>query len=81
MRNVLASMTDGMANTIMNDVTTIAQTNRGMRASVMPGARILKAVVIIWMAPISAEISVKVMSCAQKSLRLPALNSGPESGT
>ena len=43
-----ASITDGMANRIMNDVTSIAQTNSGMRLSVMPGARSLKTVAMIW---------------------------------
>ena len=36
-----------MANMIMNEVTSIAQTNSGMRLSVMPGARSLNTVVMI----------------------------------
>jgi hypothetical protein len=80
-RKVLASITDGMAKTIMKAVTSMAHANIGMRLSVMPGARILNVVTMIWMAPISAATSVKVIICAQKSVRLPGLYSGPASGT
>jgi hypothetical protein len=58
-------------------VTSIAQTNSGMRFSVMPGARSLKMVVIMTTASSSADSSVKVIICAQKSMRLPGEYSGP----
>ena len=51
-----------------------AQTNIGMRFSDMPGARSLKTVVISdSTATASAEISVKVIICAQTSARLPGV--------
>ena len=49
----------------------MAQTNSGMRSSVMPGARSLNTVTMISIAPMSAATSVNVISCAQKSGRLP----------
>ena len=78
---VLASITAGIAKMIMNAVTSIAQTNSGMRLSDMPGARSLKIVVMMLTAAASAEISVKVIICAQMSTRLPGEYSGPASGT
>ena len=42
-----ATITAGIAKMIMNDVTSIAQTNSGMRLSVMPGARSLKMVTMM----------------------------------
>ena len=39
---MLASITAGIAKMIMNDVTSIAQTNSGMRLSVMPGRALLE---------------------------------------
>ena len=45
-RKLLAAMTEGIANTTMNEVTSCAQTKTGMRFSDMPGARCLKIVVI-----------------------------------
>jgi hypothetical protein len=80
-RKVLASMTPGMANTIMNEATRIAQINSGMRLSDMPGARCLKIVTISCTATPSAESSVKVTICAQKSAHLPGEYSGPAKGT
>ena len=52
-----------------------------MRFSDMPGARCLKIVVISCTATASDDISVKVIICAQKSVRLPGEYSGPDSGT
>jgi hypothetical protein len=79
-RAVLASITAGIANSTMNCVTSIAQTNSGMRLSVMPGARILNTVVMMTIASSSADSSVKVIIWAQKSMRLPGEYSGPASG-
>ena len=39
-----ASATDGMAKMIITATTSIAQANSGIRASVMPGARVLRMV-------------------------------------
>src|SRR5437868_5180949 len=80
MSAVLAYMTDGIANMTMNDVISIDHAKSGMRFNVMPGARSLKIVVMRQIATTSAETSVNVMSCAQKSVRLPGEYSGPESG-
>ena len=46
-----------------------------------PGARCLKMVTTISTATASAEISVKVIICAQMSARLPGAYCGPDSGT
>ena len=78
---VLAIMTAGIAMMIMKDVTSMAQTNSGMRSSDMPGARCLRTVTTISTATASAETSVKVIICAQMSARLPAAYCGPDSGT
>ena len=75
-----ASATDGIAKMIMTAMTSIAQANRGIRASVMPGARVLRIVATSTTAAASAETSVKVIICAQMSARLPGENCGPESG-
>ncbi len=77
---VLAAATHGIANRIMNAVTSIAQTKSGIRASVMPGARSLKVVTMSCTAATSAAISVKVTVCAHTSTRLPGEKSGPERG-
>ena len=55
----------------MNETTSIAQTNSGIRLSDMPGVRSLKMVVIRHGRDDQAETSVKVISCAQTSARLP----------
>ena len=67
--HVLATITAGMAKITMNDCTSIDQQNSGMRFSDIPGARILKIVAISSTATHSAEISVKVIICAQTSTR------------
>ena len=71
MSAVLATMTAGIAKITMNDVTTIAQTNTGIRFSDMPGARILNAVTMISTATAIADTSVNVIICAHTSARLP----------
>ena len=74
-------MIAGIAMMMRNEVTSMLQTNSGMRSSDMPGARCLKIVTAISTATASAETSVKVIICAQMSARLPAPNCGPDSGT
>src|SRR5881392_2958334 len=81
MSAVLATMIAGMARMTRNDVTSIDQTNSGIRSSDMPGARDLKTVTTIVTATASAETSVKVIICAQMSARLPAPYCGPDKGT
>ena len=70
-----------MAKIIMAEVASMDQRKSGIRASVMPGARCLKMVTMSSTATANAATSVKVIICAQKSVRLPAENSGPASGT
>ena len=48
---VIAPASTGSASTSRNVVTRIDHTNSGMRCSVMPGARMLKMVVMKLMAP------------------------------
>ncbi len=68
---MLQSITAGIANITMNGVISVAHTKSGMRLSDMPGARILKIVVMstdrFEAAPTS---SVKVIICAQMSTPL-----------
>ena len=64
-------MIAGIAKMTMNDTISIDQTNSGIRFSDMPGVRILKMVQTRQVATIRPETSVKVMSCAQTSARLP----------
>ena len=70
MSAVLASITAGIANITMNDVTTCAHTKIGIRFSVMPGARSLKSGRDQRDATASDATSVNVISCAQTSARL-----------
>ena len=74
-------MTAGIAKMTMKDVTSCAHTNSGIRLIDIPGARILKVVTISCTATASDDTSVNVISCAQKSARLPGEYWGPESGT
>ncbi len=70
---MLASIIAGIANSTMNAVTTCAQTKIGTRLSDIPGARILRAVTMISTDTASAATSVKVISCAHTSARLPGV--------
>ena len=74
------SATAGIEKMIITATTSIAQANKGMRAKVIPGARVLRIVQTSTTAAASAETSVKVIICAQMSARLPGENSGPDSG-
>src|SRR6266404_6880057 len=65
----------------MNDMITWDDTKSGTRLSDIPGARCLKTVVMISTAPMRPAISVKVIICAQTSIRLPGEYAGPASGT
>ena len=61
MSSSVAMTIDGMAKITMNDVTSMAHTNTGIRFSDMPGARNLKMVMISSDAAISADSSVPVI--------------------
>ncbi len=63
----LPTIRGGIANTIMNMVTSMAHTNKGIRLSDMPSARCLNTVTISSTAATSAEISMNVIIVAQKS--------------
>jgi hypothetical protein len=77
---VLATMIAGAMMT-QKEVTSMAQTNSGIRSSDMPGARCFSTVTTISTATASAAISVKVIICARMSARLPLPYCGRESGT
>ena len=77
---VLQRVTAGIAKITMKLAMRIDHTNSGMRLRLMPGARILKIVVIKETAPASEPISTSVTICDHTSTRWPALYSGPESG-
>src|SRR5437868_4593391 len=79
--SVLAVATAGIAKMIMNETTSCAHTNRGMRLSDMPGARSLNVVTMMLTAAARAAISVNVTTCAHTSMRWPGENCGPASGT
>ncbi|MGY4513170.1 hypothetical protein ACVIN2_006624 [Bradyrhizobium sp. USDA 3650] len=74
-------MIDGIANITRKLVTSMAQTNSGMRSSVMPGARSLNTVTTISTETASAATSVNVIICAQTSTRLVGVNCRLERGT
>src|SRR4051812_14728040 len=73
-------MTAGIAKMTMNDVISCVQMNSGMRLRLMPGAFILKIVVMMMIALLSVEISTSVTICDHKSTRWPGENCGPDSG-
>jgi hypothetical protein len=73
----LATISGGMANTIMKAMTRIAQTKRGMRLSDIPGARCLRMVTIkLDGGHQRGETSMKVIIVAQKSMPIPGEYSG-----
>ncbi len=69
-----------MAKMIMKAVASIDHRKRGMRARVIPGARIFMMVATSSTATARAANSVKVIIWAQTSGRLPMPYWGPESG-
>ena len=64
-------MIAGNANTIIAPTTSIAQAKTGIRASVMPGARVIRMPTISSIAPAIALISMKPMPSSQKSALSP----------
>ena len=66
-----ARATDGIEKMTISDVTNVDQTNNGILASVIPGARCFRIVAVSVTATASAATSVKVTICAQMSARLP----------
>ena len=75
-----ANATDGIEKITISDVTRVDQTNNGILARVMPGARCFRTVAVRVTATASAATSVKVIICAQISARLPIPYCGPDSG-
>jgi len=80
MRQVLDTITAGIAKRIIAETTTIDQTNSGMRFNDIPGVRSFRTVQKMHVATTSDDTSENVMSCAQTSGRLPMPYSGPASG-
>ena len=70
----------GMAISNRNAVTRIDQQNNGMRWMVIPGARMLKMVVIILMAPRTDDAPARCRLRIPKSTAGPGWNSALESG-
>jgi hypothetical protein len=68
---LVTSMTDGKAKIVISEAISIAHRKTGMRASVMPGGRILRIVAMTLTEAASAATSVKVIICAQMSTRWP----------
>ena len=68
---LVTSMIAGIDRIVISEATSIAQRNTGIRASVMPGARILRMVAATLTEAHSAATSVKVIICAQMSARCP----------
>ena len=64
---VMAPASTGTASSSRNAVTSIDQTNSGILCSVMPGARMLKMVVMKLIAPSSDEIPARCSANSTKS--------------
>ena len=78
---MLARISGGKPKTIMNDVTSIAQANSGIRRRSMPGARPMRMATIISTAAATAAISEKVTPISQKSALSPGDQVASVSGT
>jgi hypothetical protein len=79
-KSVLATAMVVMANTAINEVTRILQTNSGILFSDIPGARCLKIVMMSVTATQRIEISVNVIIWAQMSDPFVGSNCDSESG-
>ena len=64
---ISATVMIGMAKSVRNAVTSIIQTNTGMRMSVMPGARMLRMVTMKLMAEVVDAMPSITIPTAQKS--------------
>jgi hypothetical protein len=67
----VTSMIAGIERMVMMEAISIAHRKTGMRASVIPGGRILRIVAATLTEAASAATSVKVIICAQRSARWP----------
>ena len=77
---VIAPANTGIANNNKNTVTNIDHTNKGILCRVMPGALILKIVVIKFAAPKIDEAPAKCREKIAKSIPIPGEPAELESG-
>jgi hypothetical protein len=77
---VIAPAKTGNDNSSRNAVTRIDHTNSGILCRVMPGARMLKIVVMKLMAPMIDEAPAKCIEKISMSIAGPGLPIGPDSG-
>ena len=77
---VIAPASTGIASNSRNAVTSIAQTNSGILCSVMPGARMLKMVVMKLMAPSSELAPARCSANSVQSMPMPGSKVVFESG-
>jgi hypothetical protein len=77
---VTAPASTGIVSTSKNAVTRIAQTNSGILCKVMPGARMLKIVVIKLIAPRIEEAPARWIDNIKKSIAGPGLPVLDENG-
>ena len=68
---VMAPASTGIASSSRNAVTSIDHTNSGILCSVMPGARMLKIVVMKLMAPSSELMPARCSANRVKSMPMP----------
>ncbi len=68
---LVTSITAGRPKMVMNEATSTAHKNSGIRARVMPGGRILRMVATRFTETARAATSVKVIIWAQMSTRWP----------
>ena len=68
---VIAPASTGIASSSRNAVTSIAQTNSGILCSVMPGARMLKIVVMKLIAPSSELMPARCSANSVQSMPMP----------
>src|SRR4051794_17302837 len=73
-RRPVAKVTAGTANITMNAIDRIDHTKIGTRFTVIPGARILKAVTMKFTAPTVVEMPMNTTADAQKSMLMPGEN-------
>ena len=64
---ISATVTTGIANNVRNAVTSIIQTNTGIRSSVIPGARMLMIVTIMLIADVVDPMPSNTSPATQKS--------------
>jgi hypothetical protein len=78
---VMAPPSTGSDSSSKNAVTRIDQTKSGILCSVMPGARMLKIVVMKLMAPRIDEAPARCSEKIAMSIAMPGCPTGPDRGT